>query len=316
MERQLSFGAFWERYPARPFVKWVGGKGQLLEELISRLPQEIKKKGIIDQYIEPFVGGGALFFRLQREYELKRVHLIDINRELMVGYRAIKEDYQSLISLLREIEEKYHKMKDEERKEYYYQLRDEYNQQMESFDYHNFTREWVSRAALLIFLNRTGFNGLFRQNKKGEFNVPHGRYKQPKICDEENIELVSRALQRVELHCDSFTAARDFIDHRTLVYFDPPYRPLNKTSSFTSYFKENFDDQDQRLLASFFSEMDDRGAWLMLSNSDPRNEDPEDDFFDRLYQDYLIERVEAKRYVNRNPEGRGPINELLIRNYS
>ena len=194
-------------------------------------------------------------------------------------------------------------------------IREKYNRQAERFSFEEYNEDWVKRASYLIFLNKTCFNGLFRQNKKGQFNVPHGRYKNPNICDSENIMEVNKALKNTEVLCGDFTETEDFIKKNSLVYFDPPYRPLNSTSSFTGYFKEGFDDYDQQRLAAFFKSMDTKGAYLILSNSDPRNHNEYDDFFDKLYEGYNIERVKANRHINCDGNKRGQINELIIRNY-
>ena len=301
---------------AKPFLKWAGGKSQLLNELNKRLPKQILRERSINIYIEPFVGGGAVFFHLKNNYKVKKAFLFDINRELIVGYKVIQADPSKLISSLKRIGENYLKKTEDERKEYYYKIRDLYNKQMDSFDYENYSSDWIDRAKYLIFLNKTCYNGLFRQNSKGEFNVPFGRYKNPKICDEENIYEVHRALDNTEIFCADFSKADSYIKKNSFVYFDPPYLPLSVTSSFTAYSKEGFGREEQERLEKFFTKMHKRGARLMLSNSDPKNENPADDFFDRLYKDYYIERVDAKRFINCDAKGRGAIKELIIRNYS
>lgn len=300
---------------AKPFLKWAGGKTQLLEELISRFPKELKEGGKIDKYVEPFVGGGAMFFFLKNNFEIRKSFLFDINRELIIGYKVIKRNVKELIDKLEKIEKKYFEKSEKERKDFYYEIRDAYNKQMINFNYKKYSGDWIDRAVYLMFLNKTCYNGLFRQNKKGEFNVPFGRYKKPKICDKKNIKSVQKALKNTKVFCDDFSASEKYIDEDTFVYMDPPYRPINKTSSFTSYAKEDFDENDQKRLARFFQEMYRRGANLMLSNSDPKNENPEDDFFDNLYSGSCIERVPAKRFINCNASKRGEINELVIWSY-
>lgn len=300
---------------AKPFLKWAGGKTQLLEAFNSRLPAHITKNRIIDSYIEPFIGGGAMFFFLKRNFDIKKSFIFDINPELIVGYKSIKNNPKELIEELCSIEEIFLKKSEEERKEFYYQIRDNYNNQMNDFDYDNYNLEWVERTKYLIFLNKTCFNGLFRQNKKGGFNVPFGRYKNPTICDSENIKEVSLALKDTKIFCADFTKSEKYIEKGSFVYFDPPYRPLSKTASFTSYAKDGFTDDDQIRLAKFFSKLNTMGAYLMLSNSDPKNENPDDEFFDELYKEYNIERVPAKRYINCDASKRGAINEVIIRNY-
>jgi len=300
---------------AKPFIKWAGGKTQLLDELEARLPHQIVKDRIIESYIEPFVGGGALFFFLKRNYKVKKSYLFDINREIIIGYKVIQNNAVELINELEVLQNEYLSRSKDGRKDYYYNIREIYNKQMRGFDFENYNDTWIKRASYLIFLNKTCFNGLFRQNKKGEFNVPHGRYKNPNICDEENITEVHKALQDTEIFCNDFMKVESFIHKNSLVYFDPPYRPLNSTSSFTSYSKEGFDDRDQQRLADFFREMDQKGAYLILSNSDPRNHNEDDDFFDKLYKGFNINRVGAKRYINCDGTKRGQINELIITNY-
>jgi DNA adenine methylase len=302
-------------YP-RPFLKWLGGKRQLLPEYEKRFPDEILKNKSIKRYVEPFVGAGALFFFLTRNYDLKESYLFDINPELTMAYTIIKDHHKDVLEKLRELEDNYLTKRFIGRKRYYYHLRKRYNHQLKGFDFYNFNEGWIERTSLLIFLNKTCFNGLFRFNKKGEFNVPTGRYEKPHICDERNIIAVNKALKNTQIINADFSVSENFIEKDSLVYLDPPYRPLNKTSRFTSYTKNVFTDADQQRLAVFFKKMDHKGAYLMLSDSDPKNENPDDEFFDNLYGDYLIERVMARRLINRNILKRGEIKELIIRNYS
>lgn len=299
----------------KPFLKWAGGKTQLLGELYKRLPSSLIQSGEIERYVEPFVGGGAFFFFLKRNFKIKESFLIDINKELIIGYKVIQNNVNELIDELSSMEEKYLKLSEEQRKDFYYNIRDEYNRQKDNFDYVSYNLNWVKRAAKLIFLNKTCFNGLYRLNKKGEFNVPFGKYKNPTICDADNLIEVSKALENTEVICADFEESKKYIHKNTLVYLDPPYRPLNNTSNFTSYDENGFDDDDQRRLAQFFKEMDKKGAYLMLSNSDPKNEDVDDNFFDELYAGFIIERVKAKRYINSNGNKRGDVSELIIKNY-
>jgi DNA adenine methylase len=300
---------------AKPFLKWAGGKKQLLMEFNERIPNQLKENGTIKRYVEPFVGGGAMFFYLKKHYIVKESILLDINRELVMAYKVIKNDHKSLISMLLDIEENHLNMDEDGRKKNYYKIRDVYNGELTGFDFENYNNQWIDRTSYLIFMNKTCFNGLFRQNKKGEFNVPFGLYKNPKICNATNIELVNQALEDTEIICADFIASEMYIKQDTFVYLDPPYRPLTTTSNFTNYSKEGFTDFDQVNLASFFKKLDKIGAYLMLSNSDPKNEDINDNFFDKLYTGYNIDRVKAKRNINRDASGRGIINELIVRNY-
>lgn len=305
---------------AKPFLKWAGGKRQLLDEIEKRLPPKIKKTKKIKRYVEPFVGGGAVFFYLQNNYDIDESIILDINRELILGYKVVKKDVEKLIDNLHKVENEYIKMNGKKRKEkYYYDIRTKYNNQMRNFDYKNYNKDWIERATYLIFLNKTCFNGLFRQNKKGEFNVPFGRYKKPNICDEENLLNVNKVLEKTRVFCKDFKAAEKYINDKTFVYFDPPYLPISKTSSFTSYAKEDFTIEDQKRLAKFFKNLHlEKRAFLMLSNSDPKNEDQSNNFFEENYSldEFKIDRVEAKRYINCNGNDRGKIYELIIRNYN
>lgn len=295
---------------AKPFLKWAGGKTQLLSELERRLPDSIKKQKKIERYVEPFVGGGALFFYLKKEYELEQTFLCDINRELIIGYKVIQNNPKELIDILEEFEYKYLEKTEKWRENFYYEIRENYNKQIMNFNYKNYNKEWIKRTTFLIFLNKTCFNGLFRQNRSGEFNVPFGRYKNPTICDKKNIIEVNKALENVVILCDDFTATEKYINEKTFVYLDPPYRPISNTSSFTSYYKENFSDKDQIRLANFYKEMNHRKTHLMLSNSDSL-----DNFFQNLYNNFNIKKVLANRMINCNGNRRGKVTELIITNY-
>ncbi len=286
---------------ARPFLKWAGGKSQLLDEIELRLPRGLSS-GEINTYVEPFVGGGAVFFYIAQNYpSIKRFYLFDINQDLVNCYNAVKTNVESVIDDLRTLERKFLARKNSSRKDFYYRIRTEFN---------------ADRShAKLIFLNKTCYNGLYRVNQKGEFNVPFGDYKNPTICDEENLLNVSSILQNAEIICGDFTDSEKYIDNHTFVYFDPPYRPLSPTASFTSYSKNSFSEQDQIKLAEFCRQIHRRGAKFLLNNSDPKNEDPTDRFFEDHYKGFTINTVKAARAINCQASGRGQINELLITNY-
>lgn len=300
---------------AKPFLKWVGGKTQLLNGLESRLPDRIKSTKEIDCYVEPFVGGGALFFYLKNRYKINKAYLIDNNQDLVLTYGVIKNQAGKLIRELKILQTKYLKCGDAKRAEIFYKIRDRYNKRRNIIDYKKPSDVWVKRASFVIFLNKTCFNGLFRQNSNGDFNVPHGRYKNPKICDSENIKEVSRALKSVKIICADFEECRKYAQSGSLVYFDPPYRPLNNTSSFTSYTKNGFCDNEQIRLANLCKEFSQKGVYVLLSNSDPTNENKKDLFFDDIYREFNIQRVLATRMVNCSGDRRGQIRELLIANY-
>jgi DNA adenine methylase len=299
---------------ARPFLKWAGGKTQLLNEFSKRLPGDLKN-GKITRYVEPFIGGGAFFFYLNQRFSFEQCYICDANEELTLSYRVIKTDTKKLIADLETLQTDYLSKNDEERESFFYEVRDAFNQKLPGINFKKYNSEWIERTAQIIFLNRTCYNGLFRVNRKGEFNVPFGRYKNPEILNEDNLKDVATLLKTTRILPGDFTRCRKFVDNHTFVYFDPPYRPLNETSSFTSYSKGGFSDTDQVRLFAFFRELDEKGAKVMLSNSDPRNENPDDSFFDDLFSDYYIERVPAKRMINCNGARRGDISELVITNY-
>jgi len=285
---------------SKPFLKWAGGKGQLLSEIDKRLPLELKT-GEIDTYIEPFVGGGAVFFHIAQKYPtFKQFYLIDINLYLVNCFNEIKNNVDTLIDELRSLETAFRR-KRSGRKDFYYEIRDQFNRDCS--------------PAKLIFLNKTCYNGLFRVNKAGLFNVPFGDYKNPTICNEDNLRSVSSVLKKAEIICCDFETSQDYITETTFVYLDPPYRPLSSTASFTSYSKENFGNEEQIRLAEFCREINNMGAKFLLSNSDPKNEDPEDHFFEDKYKGFEIDRVKATRAINCKASGRGQINEILITNY-
>ncbi|MBI5935289.1 MAG: DNA adenine methylase [Chloroflexi bacterium] len=300
---------------AKPFLKWAGGKGQLLDTLDSLLPVEIRS-GEIKKYAEPFIGGGAFFFHVAQNYpDIGEFFISDVNPELILVYKTIQSDVENLILQLEEIELEYHDLSDIKQKKFFYNKRDEFNKNLTAIDLTRFQSEWVTRAAVLIFLNRTCFNGLFRVNSKGAFNVPFGDHNNPKICDAANLRSVSLLLQKTRIECGEFEISKDFIDDKTFVYFDPPYRPLSKTSNFNSYSRAEFGDEAQKRLAKYFATLSSKGAKLMLSNSEPKNEDPHDLFFEELYKGFKIEIVLAARNINSGTDKRGKIKELVITNY-
>ncbi len=304
--------------PARPFLKWAGGKGQLIEQFEPRFPPELET-GSIRTFVEPFVGAGAVFFHVAREYPIQRAFLSDINEELVLTYNVIKRRVGELIDELRNISAAYLESGPRERERLYYDVRERFNRAKPSVRYTGrVTRPCIERAAQVIFLNRTCFNGLFRTNSSGGFNVPFGRYRNPGIFAPDNLRRVSRLLNKTKARIvrADFEDCRDEVDHNTFVYFDPPYRPISATSNFTSYSRRGFDDAEQERLAAFFGRLDrETGAKLMLSNSDPTNLNPRDRFFHRLYKGFTIDRVQAVRSINSNAQRRGAVHELVITNY-
>jgi len=299
---------------AKPFLKWAGGKTQLLDEFSKRLPAGLED-GSITRYVEPFIGGGAFFFILNQRFSFDNCTICDANEELILVYRVVKRSVKKLIGELGVLESEYFAKNDDARELFYYEIRDSFNKELPGINFRTNGTGWVERAAQIIFLNRTCYNGLFRVNRKGEFNVPFGRYKNPDILNKENLTRAALLLENTQIIPGDFIQCRKYVDDRTFVYFDPPYRPLNRTSSFTSYSKTGFSDKDQVRLAIFFKELDATGAKIMLSNSDPRNQNSFDTFFDDLFSGFFIKRVPARRMINCKGARRGNIDELIITNY-
>lgn len=296
------------RETVRPFLKWAGGKGQLLGELRRYYPFSDSR---FVKYAEPFVGGGAVLFDILSRYDLQEVYISDTNEELINAYLVVRDQAAALIEFLQACQEEYLPLDAAGRKAYYAAKRSRFNELKAA----GRDGARVEKAALMIFLNRTCFNGLYRVNRKGLFNVPMGAYRNPLICDRKNLLAVSEKLRDVTIACGDYKQSASFIDARTFVYFDPPYRPLTDTANFTAYTENLFDDGMQRELAEFVDSMHRRGAKIVVSNSDPRNANAEDDFFDSIYSTHKIKRVEAARMINCNTEARGKIRELLISNF-
>lgn len=300
---------------ARPFLKWAGGKGQLLDKFQKLYPKQLKQKKIKTFY-EPFLGSGAVFFDIAQHYDIESAYLYDINDELILTYKVIQKDVTKLLDFLYRYQKNYMKLDKKQRQEFFYDQRTNYNLRRFNIDYDKYSEQWFPRAAQLIFLNRTCFNGLYRVNSKGEFNSPAGDYDNPTICDEQNLLAVHQVLQIAEIKKADFKEIVTDLKAKSFVYFDPPYRPISKTASFKAYSKQDFADNEQIQLAELFRQLDKKGTQVMLSNSDPKNNDPLDNFFDEIYSDYNITRVPARRMINSDPTKRGAINEIVVTNYS
>lgn len=266
------------------FVKWAGGKKQLLEQFNSLFPENIER------YFEPFVGGGAVAFHIIKKYQPREVLLSDINEELINTLLVIKNNVTELIELLKIMKEKHDK-------ETYYKVRAEDPLLLSS----------VSKAARFIYLNKTCFNGLYRVNSKGKFNVPMGKYKNPAICSESDLIEISKLLENVDIKVMPFEKVTNYVKEGDFIYFDPPYHPLKK-SSFTTYAKDKFLEDEQKKLANVFKALDKKRCLVMLSNSDT-------DFIKELYNEYNIHFVKATRMINSNAKDRGKINEIVVTNY-
>ncbi len=291
---------------AKPFLKWAGGKTQLIEQIREQLPNSIEINEFT--YIEPFVGSGAVLFWMVEQFpNMKNAIINDINQDLINSYLTIKYNVQDLISILKKWEIEYHSISQnqEKKKEYYYEKRNLFNSRESA---------QTTQSALFIFLNRTCFNGLYRVNRKNEFNVPIGSYKTPQICNVDNLMAVSEILQKVEILNGDFSETLKYANDTTFFYFDPPYKPLNETSSFNSYSEKEFDDKEQIRLKEFCDTLNEHNYQWILSNSDVKGKDPNNNFFDDLFANFNIIRVNARRSINANPSKRGQLTELLITN--
>src|SRR5690606_23416042 len=256
-----------------------------------------------------------VFFEVAQKYEIENAFLYDINEELILTYKVIQKDVTKLIEFLHKYDTFYKKLTEKKQKEYYYEVRENFNLQRFNIDYNKYSENWIPRAAQTIFLNRTCFNGLFRFNSKGGFNSPMGRYKNPKILDEQNLLNVSKLFEIATIRKADFKEVRNDIQNNSFVYFDPPYRPISETASFTAYSKFNFQDDEQLQLAGLYFDLNEQGHSLMLSNSDPKNTNPEDDIFETIYSNFNIQRVDAKRSINSDPNKRNSIKEIVVTNY-
>lgn len=292
----------------KPFLKWAGGKSQLLPELQRHLPNYVYQQDFC--LIEPFIGGGSFsLWALENLPYLKKLIINDFNADLINVYRTIQTSPDKLIEALSELQNQYDQLiTKEEKTPFYYAKRDIFNQRSENN---------IIQASLFIFLNKSSFNGLYRVNKKNEFNVPIGSYKQPKFLDKEQILLISQYLQSVEILTGDYSQTLDYLPDNMpcFFYFDPPYRPISETSSFTTYTGQDFDDNEQIRLAEFCKKIHLLGHQFLLSNSDSKNHNPNDDFFDHLYADFTIQRITAQRAISAKTDGRKAVSEILVKNH-
>jgi len=302
---------------AKPFIKWAGGKRQLLDELIKSIPENLKNTPPFS-YAEPFVGGGALMFKLFELNLIDKAVICDYNSELVLVYKCIKHQCEELIIELNVLQDKYNSLDKEERRQMYFEIRSRFNESNEGFVHESPNSKWPKRASLFIFLNKTGFNGLYRVNRKGKFNVPPSNMGNKDFSQSENLRDVSRVLSRVTILQGDYQTCLEHLTEGVFVYFDPPYRPLKKTS-FTTYSSHSWSDDSQQIrLADFCHSLNRKGVNIMQSNSDPTSIDKDDNFFQNHYSvrdGYSIRKVIAIRAINSSGEGRGGVNELLITNY-
>jgi len=290
---------------AKPFLKWAGGKGQLMHEIERIFPYG---RDEAFTFIEPFAASGAVLFWVLRHFpNIQSAIINDINTDLTNTYTCIDHSVDELIALLQQLEQEFHALlsDDEKKKAYYYAKREQFNAR---------EANEIVQSALFIFLNRTCFNGLYRVNKRNLFNVPIGRYKKPTICHAVNLRAASKALQKVTILNGDFEKTLSYANAKTCFYLDPPYKPLNKTSSFNAYAHGAFDDDEQVRLQQFCASIDQQGYHWILSNSDLKHTDPDNEFFDDLYADFSIARIQARRNINSKSRKRGVISELLVSN--
>lgn len=300
---------------AKPFLKWAGGKGKLLRQLEQHFPKELTE-GRVKNYVEPFLGSGAVFFELMQKFELRSASLSDINKDLILAYQVVQQKHEALLDVLAKLQKSYNATPPDRQKARFLSIRNQYNRERYRADHRQLSTDSVLRAAQLIFLNKTCFNGLYRLNSNGAFNVPFGGHRRAKLFDEPNIVAVAKLLQRAEIKVADYQKCFKHISDYSFVYFDPPYRPLNKTANFTAYVGKTFGDKEQITLAQFCRKLHTEfSVKFMLSNSDPTNENPDDLFFERIFEGFKIRRLAASRAINSNPAKRGVIREILVTNY-
>ena len=281
----------------KPFLKWVGGKRKLIPQLEVKFPAYIKNNEFT--YVEPFLGGGAMFFYLISKYIIKKAYLNDLNDKLIDCYKNIRDHGDNLVRQLKKLEKDYYSSKD--KKLFYLERREEYNNSNLS----------VNKSALLIFLNKTGFNGMYRENSKGEYNIPFGEMNNPLICNSELILNISNILNNNDVEFSSKSFENILINEKnTFYYLDPPYRPISKTSDFTSYTKNKFDDELQFKLKKYCDKINEKDNFLMQSNSFS-----EDNFFQKLYSEMNIKKIYASRSISADGSKRGKAKEIVITNY-
>ncbi len=281
----------------KPFLKWVGGKTKLLSEIEKNLPETLIKKSF--NYVEPFLGGGAVFFHLIQKFNIEKAYLNDINDKLIDVYKDVRDKNADLIQKLKKLESDYYGSSD--KKSFFLDQRERFNSLKKS----------TQKSALFIFLNKTGFNGMYRENSKGQYNIPFGQMKKPLICDKDLLVKVSKVLNENEVVFSSKGFERAAIkDKNTLYYLDPPYRPISKTSSFTDYTKSNFNDKTQHSLKEYCDKIDKSGSFFMQSNSHG-----DDGFFEKLYKNRKINKLEVTRTISADGNKRKKVTEILIKNY-
>lgn len=281
----------------KPFLKWVGGKTKLLSDIEKNLPKEIKKRKF--NYVEPFLGGGAVFFHLVQKFNIEKAYLNDLNNKLIDTYKHVRDRNPELIQKLKKIETDYYGSSD--KKMFFLEQREKFNNSQKS----------VQKSALFIFLNKTGFNGMYRENSRGEYNIPFGQMKDPVICNRDLLEKTGKLLKDKEVIFSSKSFEKVVADDKEVFYYlDPPYRPISKTSSFTDYTKSSFNDKTQLALKKYCDKIDKKGSFFMQSNSYS-----EDRFFQKLYHKRKINNLKVMRTISADGNKRNKVKEIIIRNY-
>lgn len=290
----------------KPIIKWAGGKYKLSSEIIETTKKYLELNSF-EKYVDPFVGGGGMFLAMCNQFDFREKVISDINPELINLYRKVRDNHKELGEILIEIQNEFNLIEsDEGKKLFYYNIRNEFNESIlrEKLD--------VKHAALFVALNKLGFNGLYRVNGKGLFNVPFGQKKSITLIELDNLANMSELLQNTKILLGDFENTLDEASNSSIFYFDSPYRPLPGSPSFTSYTKGSFNDNDQIRLAEFCKSIHNKSAKFILSNSDPKNTDELDNFFDDLYKDFHIERIKASRAISARAKGRGKVSEILV----
>ncbi len=281
----------------KPFLKWVGGKTKLLSDIDQNLPKELKKRKF--NYVEPFLGGGAVFFHLVQKFNVEKAYLNDLNGKLISVYKHVRDKNSELIQKLKKLETDYYGSSD--KKMFFLEQREKFNSSKKS----------VKKSALFIFLNKTGFNGMYRENSKGEYNIPFGQMKNPLICNKELLEKTSKLLKDKEVIFSSKSFENLVADDKAVFYYlDPPYRPISKTSSFTDYTKSSFNDKTQFALKEYCDKIAKKGSFFMQSNSYS-----EDGFFQKLYHNRKINNLNVMRTISADGNKRNKVKEIIIKNY-
>ena len=281
----------------KPFLKWVGGKTKLLSELEKNLPKKLTKRSF--NYVEPFLGGGAVFFHLVQKFNIEKAYLNDLNSKLIDVYEDVRDKNTELIQQLKKIESDYYSSND--KKSFFLDQREKFN----------FSKKSIQKSGLFIFLNKTGFNGMYRENSKGEYNIPFGQMKNPLICNKDLLEKTSKLLKDKEVIFSSKSFEKVAANDKEVFYYlDPPYRPISKTSSFTDYTKSSFNDKTQFALKEYCDKIDQKGNFFMQSNSYS-----DDGFFQNLYKNRKIKTLKVMRTISADGSKRNKTKEIIIKNY-